>query len=230
MFTKRLIICGDSFCSSDPEYGESWVDVFSSRFPNLEIINLSLIGASNYLIYLQVKHALNIGCDYLIYHATSSIRQEFSVGTDASITDHYTRYNDITNPAQDKSMMCVGWNTPNVFWKFDERKTTLLKDFFTEFVDLPNLIEKNYIFITHTLNLLDSSPVTWKWSRGGFEHPSFSSSSQWDFSKFVENESSYNLWDFYTPNMFRPYYHVANRDVIHKVCDDYSLMLKLENV
>jgi len=79
MTKKTLYICGDSFCSSDPEYGKNWSDLIAERCLNLEVVNLSSPGASNYLIYLQVKQALEKNCDYLIYHATSSIRQEFLI-------------------------------------------------------------------------------------------------------------------------------------------------------
>jgi len=139
---KTLFVCGDSFCTSDSEHGPNWIDQLSKRYPALKIINLSTVGASNYLIYLQVKHALLQDCDYLIYNATSSIRQEFALREDHAAIDDYSRYLDIRSNNDRAAMISTSLLTPDRYWK-NKFKSDLVKQFFKECCDLPNLIEKN---------------------------------------------------------------------------------------
>jgi hypothetical protein len=229
--SKTLYICGDSFCSSDPKYGDNWVDLLTLSYPNINIINLSSVGASNYLIYLQVKHALAHNCDYLIYNATSSVRQEFSLNSDTLIqSDNVSRYWNAALPSNDKSMICASWNTvaKNTANILTIKKINIIQEFFKEAVDLPNLIEKNYIFILFTLQLLDSTPnLTWAWSQGGFEHKSFNPTVTWDFSKYILHECPINLWDEYDNTLIRPYYHITDTNLIENVYIQYAKMLNL---
>lgn len=228
---KTLYICGDSFCSSDPEYGDNWVDLLTLSHPNINIINLSSVGASNYLIYLQVKHALSHNCDYLIYNATSSVRQEFSLGRDTTMqSDNIYRYWNAALPDNSKSMICSSWSTVDKHTAniLTIKKIKIIQEFFKEMIDLPNLIEKNYIFILFTLQLLDSATnLTWAWSQGGFEHKSFTPTVSWDFSKYTTHECSINLWDDYDPALLRPYYHITDTKLIKSVYTQYAKMLNL---
>lgn len=227
---KTLYICGDSFCVTDPEYGISWTEMLQEQCPSLEIKNFSSIGASNYLIYLQVKEALEQNCDYLIYNATSSIRQEFLLNNDHAIRDSVDRYWRHDRPGG--ALRCNSYHNieKNVDGIFTDNHRQIIKNFFTSFFDLPSQIEKNYVFISHTLNLLSAhAHVTdWAWSRGGFEHKNFlNSQPSWNFDAYVNRECDINLWDHYQPNVYRPYYHVTNFDIMQSVCDSYKKMLKL---
>jgi len=224
-----IYICGDSFCTSDPAYGTSWVDKFTASVPEHRVVNLAVPGASNYLIYLQVKEALSKNCDYLIYHATSSIRYEFKIADSMVDVDHAYRYNLLNNV--DPTMVCGSWyylaKHHNQFISADQQNT--ISKFFSEFVDINNLIEKNKIFIEHTLSKINSSTVKgWAWSQGGFEHPSFAgSSSQEYFTDYKYKEVDINLWDYYDKKRMRPYFHVDDPAIVQKVYSQTKEMLKL---
>lgn len=234
MTKKTLYICGDSFCSSDPDYGDNWVDLLEKSQPNLNVTNLSRFGASNYLVYLQVKQAIENNCDYLIYFATSSIRQEFVINRDNANRDHINRYWDQTNPDKNKSMASVSWLNPhkNASDFYSAKKISTIDSFFKEFIDLSVLVEKNYIFIDYTLQLIANTmrEKTWAWSIGGFEHTSFDTPNQWDFSKYANNHCPINLWDNFDRNLKRPYYHITDKKLLQKVCNQYINMLELNNV
>lgn len=227
----KLYICGDSFCVDDPDYGDSWVSLLEKKLSGIEIKNLASSGASNYLIYLQVKQALEEKCDYLIYHATSSIRQEFRLGHDECDTDSISRYWNVNNSNKKAPMICGSWL--GIDRHYNELMKPLQIDrihsFFNDFVDLPNLVEKNYIFISHTLEILDHSSTRWAWSSGGFEHSSFKNSKQWDFDRYSSRRCSVNLWDYYIPNKIRPWFHVTDPIVHQKVCNQYMDMLNLSS-
>ena len=230
MSIKKLFVCGDSFCVKDPEFGKNWVDFIEQQRPNLSITNLSIVGASNYLVYLQVKHAIKEGCDYIIYNATSSIRHEFSTGVcSKSERDQYTRYDNIVSLAKNKPMISASWVNPSVFWNFNQQDLSIVNNYAKHLLDMPNLVEKNYIYILHTLNLLEKSNIKWAWSRGGFEHKNFSSQleNNWDFYQYIDHETTFNLWDEYVPNTHRPYFHVTNEEASKRICNDYIKMLNL---
>lgn len=226
---KRMYICGDSFCVDDPEYGKTWVNLLQESTSDLKVINLASSGASNYLIYLQVKKALAENCDYLIYNATSSIRQEFSIKHD-SRQDCVERYWNLNNNNRNTaSMICSSWETVDRHNSHLIQKSQVKKinDFFKEFVDLPNLIEKNFVFIDYTLNLLSSSNTAWAWTRGGFEHPSFGSTRPWNFDRYQTRECNINLWDYYVRGVVRPWFHVTDPEIHQKVCNHYQSLLNL---
>jgi hypothetical protein len=229
---KTLYICGDSFCFRDPEYGDNWCDLLVKQFPDIDVVNLSSPGSSNYLIYLQVAHALEQKCDYLIYHATSSIRQEFRLKNDNADRDSITRYWR-PDDQHNKAMISNSWLTPNrnTFGAVSAQSDKVLKEFFTDFVDLPVLVEKNYIFICHTLNLIAKNThlTNWLWSRGGFEHKSFNTNNQWDFSQYANHECEINLWDEYDPLPWRPFYHITDQVRLQTACKTYANMLNLSN-
>ena len=227
MKIDTLYICGDSFCTVDPEYGPCWVDLLIEKLPNIKVVNLAIPGASNYLIQLQVKQALEEKCDYLIYHATSSIRQEFSISDGAHQRDSIDRYWSPTD-RDHKSVMCNSWLSPNRYYQYDSNENTI-RDFFLKHIDFVSLIEKNYIFINYTLDKISNSNFikNWIWSPGGFEHPKFNDTLSWNFDNYKHYQSSFNLWDEYDRNLTRPYYHVTNKIIHQKVCDSYLKMLQL---
>lgn len=235
---EKLYICGDSFCTSDPEYGPNWVDLLKDRCPNIEIVNLATPGASNYLVYKQVEHALSQDCDYLIYHATSSVRQEFALSNAKISKDSIDRYWSPHNK-QNKNMVSNSWLAPwcNAEELFSNDDSRVIKEFFTRFVDFSVLIEKNYVFICHTLNLIAANKKLkkWVWSQGGFQHKNFNNFNndefEFDFSNYKDHESKINLWDHYDAEKWRitrrPYYHITERHILENLCDYYADVLHL---
>lgn len=227
-----LYICGDSFCSPDPDYGPCWVDLLIEQRTDLDIVNLASPGASNYLIALQIEQALNNNCDYLIYHATSSIRQEFSCGQGVLEPDNLQRYWTPISK-QNKTVMSGSWMSINrnndVFNQQDQK---IVLDFFAKYIDFPSQIKKNYFLIDYALEKISRHPSlkNWVWSQGGFEHPKFGGHGQWNFSKFALHESAINLWDDFDRDLWRPWYHITDISVHKQVCEHYQAMLQLQKL
>jgi len=224
---KTLYICGDSFCSIDIEYPGGWATQFQKTHDTLDVINLASPGASNFQIYLQVKEALKNNCEYLIYHATSSVRNEFVINHSAEKFPGYKNYWNRSFPDQDRQMICTSWLTPENTLYLDQSQANLIKTFFKNFINIDTEVEKNYLFICSTLELINSSKVkNWIWSRGGFEHKNFTDSKIWNFG-YKDREATYNLWDHYDATITRPFYHISDPTIIKTACDHYSTMLNL---
>lgn len=227
-----IYICGDSFSVTDRNSGLTWVDLLEQRLPGQQLINLSVPGASNYLIYQQVKQALSNGCDHLIYQSTSSIRHEFVITDDHTNKDSYSRYYNPLAATESYSVACGSWYNLGRHHSdvLTEKEIVEINKFSLRFFDLAGFIEKNYIYIIHTLNLISNANLkSWAWSRGGFEHKHFKKSSSWDFSKFKDTEISINLWDYYDNSINQPVYHISDPYVHQTVCNHYLTMLKLHN-
>jgi hypothetical protein len=230
---QTIYICGDSFSSVDSDYGNNWPEMLADKLPQIQVVNLSMPSASNYLIYLQVKHALNNNCDYLIYNATGSTRQEFVLKVNNTKIDSIDRYHNVSHSDIDKELLCTSWVNPfdprvhkNIFKSeyIDE-----IKKFCMQYIDMPSTIEKNYIFIQQTLSMIASNRniKAWAWSRGGFEHKKFNPIREWEFESYISHESNINLWDYYDPDVRRPYYHITNKELLQTVCDQYLDMLQI---
>lgn len=229
---SMIYICGDSFSVTDHSSGQTWVDMLEQTVPDKRLINLSVPGASNYLIYLQVKHAISNGCEHIIYQSTSSIRHEFIIANDGAIKDSYARYHNAVSNSKDCAIVCGSWHNlePHHSNVLSNKDATEIRNFSLRFFDLASAIEKNYIYIIHTLNLISGANLkSWAWSRGGFEHKNFKNSESWDFSKFKNNEISVNLWDHYDSSIDQPVYHITDPHVHRTVCNHYLTMLQLHN-
>jgi hypothetical protein len=227
-----LYVCGDSFSSQDLEYGKNWTDLLADNCPNINVINLSNPGASNYLIYLQVKEAIKQKANYIIFNASSSTRNEFLLDESSISNDSLDRYWNTNSKNKDATIVSCSWINPwdikkhnvNVFSKDETKEIT---NFFKKRIDITSLIEKNYIFVIYTLQLIESNNITYAWSQGGFEHKSFESCNDWDFSKYRKNECKINLWDYGVPEIARPYFHITDNEILKKTCDEYINILNL---
>jgi hypothetical protein len=174
---------------------------------------------------------LDNNCDYLIYHATSSIRNEFQIGTSDHKKDHIERYWHPTDQ-NNKSVLSNSWiNATRSTGDVLINSQHVIKEFFTNHVDFLSMVRKNYIFIDYTLKIIRSKMgnMHWAWSRGGFEHFKFFKSQDWDFSSYQSEECAINLWDDYDHSLVRPYYHVTDHEVHQKLCNLYLDMLKLKS-
>lgn len=227
----NLYICGDSFSCKDLDYPGNWPELLVGKTKS-NVVNLSSPAASNYLIYLQVKYALAQQCDYIIYNATSSVRQEITLKKNLDQHDHVNRYWNLSDPDPNKSMISISWPNPQntASRLFNEKTIKTHSDYFNQYIDLPSLIEKNYIYIQHTLTLLSNSKVSWAWNRGGFEHKNLGGAGNYNFSSWSSTESKINLWDYYDSTVTRPYYHITDKKILQSVCDQYVNMLNLNDI
>jgi len=72
---KKIIVCGDSFCSADTNRPNTHFSELLSD--NYEVINLARGGVSNTVICLQLQTAATLDPDLIIFNTTDSNRTEF---------------------------------------------------------------------------------------------------------------------------------------------------------
>jgi hypothetical protein len=91
---NKLLICGDSFTATDTLYDWAWYCRIANDL-DAEIINLSIVGASNFNIWHQVAYAKkNIDFDMALVCLTRPNRVEKVL---AENLDAETCYTDFTN-------------------------------------------------------------------------------------------------------------------------------------
>lgn len=77
---KKLLICADSFCAEENIKKENWTwwNLLSEDL-NAETINLAIVGASNFNIFLQLEEGLKHNPDYILISLTAPNRIEETI-------------------------------------------------------------------------------------------------------------------------------------------------------
>lgn len=215
-----VYICGDSFGFSDAEYGPCWADRLAKQ---TTVVNLCQVSASNFQIALQVQRAIEQRASYIIYLATSSVRQ------DAPLHDSkdklLDRYIDITKPDPTKTVTSYSVTSLNDTTPFTETQLALLKLYHTQFFDLDIAIHQNELLIEGTLSKLVASGIPFTFDQGGFEHPKFADAKNKYFETYADYRSEICLWDYVDKLLVhRPYYHIDDQ-LIHEEIAEYYYKL-----
>lgn len=213
----NIYICGDSFCTSDPEYGASWVDLLQENLPEHRVINLAKPAASNLYISLQVNYAINATADYIIAAGTSVTRNEVAVATSTE---------PLLQRFADEELVAYSILSIPKHFDFTASQQQLLKEYHTEFFDLPLAIYRDQCLIENTLQRLVDSGIRFNFDRGGFEHPKFGKLQQATyFDRYAEHISQVNLWDYPITTERRPYYHIIDSAVHETVANYYTNLI-----
>lgn len=187
---KKLIVCGDSFMSATQDIpdridclgGGHFTQIFAKEL-GFKYDTFARGGASNFLIYLQVKEALNNDPDYIIVGFTDSLRVEIlngqhhdgdEIGKEVTVYDfNYHEYPDLSTELRydkwsDKPRY-ISTSVVNVIdWPdkfedkgrlFNEYYYNVYKDYFTSFWSpaIQSMYDK--MIIEKTIDLLDNSGV-----------------------------------------------------------------------
>lgn len=218
---KSIYICGDSFGSTDPEYGNyCWVDVLTQQLDKqATVTNLSMVNASNLVISLQVDRAIAAKPDFIICLCTSSVRTASVIAPDNS---------ELLDRFYNKTL--VSYSIATV----DERAPALgrdqvnrIKAYHAEFFDLDLSIYESQCIIENTLHKLVNSGISFRYDQGGFEHPRFGGKINYYFKEFQRYCSQYNLWDYALVNQYRPYFHITDPAVHQMIAEYYIKQLDL---
>jgi hypothetical protein len=210
---KKIIICGDSFNSDDPDYGDlHWTHKLKKLIPDSELINLSVPGASNFLIHAQIDHAITLNPDWIIVGFTSSLRNDFKYKGKQKTNILLDRFFKLGHDNSNADLISVPYSVLEKF-KVEKSLLQLLKQYLVECLDLDIERLKNYYIISDSLNTLADSNIKFLYTSGGFDHPSFMKDGEvrYQLQKFKSQEMSINLWDFHKDcNDFRPYFHILD--------------------
>jgi hypothetical protein len=192
-----IYICGDSFAVPDPDYGAMWVDLLQEKV-KYPVVNLAQVCASNLVISQQV-HSI-VDAKFVIVLFSASTRSQ-------------TLINNRTVP--------FSWHSLDSTTPFNDQQLSILKQYAGEFFDLPLAIYENQCIIEATLQRLVNRGQPFRFDQGGFEHPSFGSSSKY-FEQYSDWRSDICLWDCTRVRHHRPYYHITDLTVHQQVADYYS--------
>ena len=224
---KKIYICGASDCFPDADYpGLSWMEKFESIVPELQVHNLGLMTASNFVIRLQVERALENRADFIIVNFTSSVREEARYNDneiEATLLDRFYRYNQAHGPTN-----LVSYSPYTIPAKqttvLDNQRQQLIYQKFALMGDLDVSVAKNYFLITGTLDRLINANANFIFSTGGFEHPSFlDKPSSYNFKNYESYKSHVNLWDHIKNfQVVRPYFHITDTDTTDMIATYYK--------
>lgn len=213
----KLYICGDSFCVPDPEYGTMWVDILHDQLPQVEIVNLAKVSASNMHISLQVDKALSVNPNAIICHFTSSTRRSYRVRASAAPLIEQFEKGDL-----------VSYSIPTCTTLqpvLEKKHIDAIREYYFQYCDLDAEIYVNKCVIESVLWRLAHSDTSWKYDQGGFEHSSFGRNISY-FQRFQSHRIPYNLWDYANSRSYRPFYHIPDVKTHSKIADYYVKWIK----
>lgn len=211
---KTIYICGDSFSTPDPEYGPCWVDMLQDRVAGqAQVVNLSSVSASNLLISLQVKRAIEQQADFVVFHATTVTRGEVVVDDQS--------HGDLLERFQQQQLVSYSIFRP---YRSALNKThqQQIENFHGRYFDLDLAIHRDQCIIESSLYRLVSSGIRFLFDQGGFEHVKFTKSRQKYFEDWKQYRSAVNLWDYSDTIEERPYFHIQDQHIHQEVAEYYA--------
>jgi hypothetical protein len=225
---KHVYICGDSFGATDSEYGVSWVEKLAHQLKGqAEVVNLCRVCASNVHIGLQVDRAIKNSADYIIYLATSSVREDARLRDTAEHQELLDRFIDITNDNNLADLTSYSTLSLNETTRFSPAQLTQLKQYALDFFDLDLAIARNELIIEGVLARLTNSNIPYVFDQGGFEHPSFGATRKDYFDAYKKHRSEICVWDYVDRNIaHRPYYHIEDHRIHEAIADYYYQLIK----
>lgn len=200
---KKILICGDSYCVTDPEYVDlHWSEKILNFSPAIQVFNLAYGGSSNAMIVLQLLQGLNLDPDFVILSFTTCSRYEIDKDINALPTD----LSDIGLANYQKARY-----TTTMYEQNREQNQTIAK--WMSGVCSENFEKlKNYFYIGFCLLTLREKKIPFAFSLGGFEYDQdytslIKSNYMYNFiPDYVNHELKTNLW-FYGQKQ-RPWFHV----------------------
>jgi hypothetical protein len=211
---KTIYVCGDSFSVTDPEYGASWTEMIKSLFKGqARVINLSIVAASNLLVSIQAGAAVSNDADFILVNCTAVTRSELArepLVLSDSLMDRFDR----------KELISFSILRPYRS-HLTAAESTLIKQYHTEFFDLPLAIYKDSCIIANMLYTLEKSGIPFLFDQGGFEHARFGASRSRYFADYDHRRSAVNLWDYATTEQERPLYHITDADRHRTIAEYY---------
>ena len=222
----KVIVCGDSFNCNDALYpGVHWTEKIVQLNSSIDLTNLSICGASNLLIHLQIDSAIKSKPDYIIVNFTSSLRTNIrykNVKTTGEMISRFYKLNSANNDNTD--LISFPYSGIDIFNNINHAQQTLLKTYLLDCVDLDVARLENYYIINSALNSLLDSNIKFLYGAGGFDYEKFLKPGdiKYQFPKFIDYEIQFNLWDHWDAwRNVHPYFHVTDEVVHHNLASHY---------
>ena len=128
---KMLVVCGDSF--SYGKESDKWPAIIAKNL-NMSLINLSIVGSSNYTICHQIQYTLDsLNPTYVVISLTAAERFEIDsneFGPPATIKDFKTNINEITETNPDATISSGNLVTQLRNSDVDKKKAYLMNSSF----------------------------------------------------------------------------------------------------
>ena len=223
-----ILICGDSFCVTDPDFsGLHWSEKLLNYSPKFKIYNLAYGGCSNALISLQLLQGLKLNPDFVIFSFTDVGRYEFDNDINALPKD----FTDLEIASYIKRRFTTNKNKQTV-----EKTKTTDRWLLTAASENMEVI-KNYMYLLNCMMTCDRQGIPFCYNLGGFmfghDLGSFINSNYMKnlVNEYRDQELMTNLWNYKTTES-RPWFHVVD-DAIQTLfaneCIDHILRKNLVN-
>lgn len=221
----KILVCGDSFgTNSDPRYPDlHFTDQILKIRPDVEIVNLSIHGASNALIQMQLHQGLQFSPDAVIISFTDPWRTEVSVDYYPEILDgvpEFIRNTPAGNGGFAQVLSVQHWNRRRWFtncWIHDPKKSDKFNDTVMRMCDYDAITIKNLFVLRACLDTLRLQTIPFCYSFGGMrnhtEYQDLLKKNYMDtdlFAEYQQQQIPISLWDHQDHGDNCPAFHVSD--------------------
>jgi hypothetical protein len=229
---KIIYICGDSFACGDAESSvQPWPDLLQEYLgPDFLIKNLSIVCASNFLIRLQIDHAIENQADFIMMFCTSSTRAQGKLKGEGhgDMLDRFYRIG--SNGNEQRDLACYSFFSMDETCVFDQHQIESIQSYHKNVYDLGLAIKENQYMIESSLYRLRASGIPFIWDQGGFENPNFGGPIAQDyFRDFSQWRSEKNIWNISgRTKSHRPYFHIVDQSAHLELARYYRTKIVLQ--
>jgi len=174
----KFICCGDSFFSLDPNFPNThFTEVLRDKH-NWQYKNFAKLGASNFMIALQIDYAIKNKPDLIVFGFSSVDRMEIPIsnyqypeGIKNIVYESHT-----VKPLfyEEQKTKTISQSFPNI------EKTEAIKLYISELYDSELKRQQDFYIASSILYKLDKLKIPYIFTRGGLSGP--------DWSEWAENE------------------------------------------
>ncbi len=207
---KRVLICGDSFCVTDPRFPNlHWSE---SLGKDLHIMSLAHGGASNTMIQMQIMQGLMLRPDFVLVSFTSPFRAEFDKKSSENLID-------TQDPESIYNYNFSRWGT-SCYEQFTEEKKI-----YSQYLRVASHDCEVIRCVFNMMAVLDhlrGRGLNFAYSTGGMDPDMFGPVLQHnhlpcDFGHYDNNRIMTDLWQHQDAHQdSAPWFHVSNAEIHNK--------------
>lgn len=206
----RILVCGDSFAITDPDYPElHWSEKILNHSADIELCNLAAGGASNAMIAMQLLQGLQLKPDAVIFSFTTEGRYELDHNT--------TAIPKAITAAELADFQKQRWITNSFINVVDKTRLDAIDRWRTLAASESFEWLKDYFLIAFCLQTAQINKLKFAYSLGGFEYRrDWHQNLRQNFieniiADYNDNEISINLWYHQSLNN-APLFHVVSNE------------------
>lgn len=224
----KILICADSFGVIDARFpGQHWSEMLARENPNTEIFNLSIHGASNQHIQMQLFQGLLFQPDFVIISFTNTNRLSILAESSSELLENQPDFIINTLPGDQNSVWDLQninfWNRRTKFtncWLTNSAAKKAFDRFYHKFYDQDQDIINSVMTARSMCDTLMYLQIPFCFSSGGlsFDNLQYEKILEKNYmgnilTPYMHRQTAINLWEHQDLSEQAPRFHVSSLEI-----------------